>query len=78
MMGNSKEPRRYPFRSWENKSRRMFLIGFLGVIVAMGVVDRLFADFEYIRAVDSLMIASYGIFWLLLSWFRPDLFRDGV
>ena len=77
-MGNGKGPGRYPFRSWGNKYSRMFLIGFLGVIVAMAVVDRFFADFEYIRAVDLLMIAGYGLFWLLLSWFRPGLFKDDL
>jgi hypothetical protein len=78
MMGNSKGPGRYPFRSWGNKFSRRFLIGFLGVILAMAIVDRFFADFEYIRTVDLLMIASYGLFWLLLFWLRPDFFRDDV
>ncbi len=66
----------YPFRSWSKRWSRTFLLGFLVVIVIMTAVDRQFADFEYVRAVDLLIIVVYGLFWLLLWWLRPSLFED--
>jgi len=67
---------RYPFsflaRSWS----RAFFVGFLVLILIMTVVDRLFADYEYIRVVEFLLIGAYGLFWSFLYWVRPDFFRD--
>lgn len=75
-MGTHKWPKRYPFRSWGKKWSRTFLIGFLGVILLMTFLDWLLASFEYIRTLDRLIIVGYGLFWLLLYWLRPNLFKD--
>ena len=40
----------------------------------MTFLDWLFADFEYIRIVDRMIVVGYGISWLLLYWFRRDFF----
>jgi hypothetical protein len=66
----------FPFASWRKRWSRTFSIGFLVVILAMTVLDWLFVDFEYIRAVDQLIIVAYGVVWLLLYRFRPDFFED--
>ncbi len=62
-----------PFRT---RLSRTFLIGFLVLVLLMEALDWYFAGFQYIREVDRLLIAAYGLFWLLLYWFRPDFFRD--
>lgn len=75
-MANPKWFERYPFASWGRKWSRAFLIGFLGIIVIITLLDSKFADFEYIRLVDHLLIAAYGAVWLFVYWRRPDLFKD--
>ena len=66
----------WPFRIFKNKWIRLFTLGFVAVIVVLGIVDSLFADFEYIRAIDRLVVAVYFLFWLILYWLRPDIFRE--
>jgi hypothetical protein len=41
----------------------------------MTLLDWLFGDFEYIRLLDRLVIASFILFWLLLYWLRRDFFE---
>ncbi len=67
---------RYPFSFMGKRWSRTFFLGFVGLILIMILVDRLLADFEYIRVVDVLIIGAYGLFWTLLYWFRPDFFED--
>ena len=52
----------YLFSSWRKRWSRIFLIGFLGVIVTMTLLDQLFVEFEYIRMVDLLIIVGYDLF----------------
>jgi hypothetical protein len=75
-MGTSRWPKRYPFSSWGKKWSRTFLVGFLLVVLIVTALDSMFADFEYIRLIDKLIIVGYGLVWLLLFWLRPDFFRD--
>ncbi len=63
-------------RAWDKKWARIFLIGFLGIILIVTAIDTLFAEFENIRAVDLLIFSAYFVFWLLLFWARPDFFRN--
>jgi len=72
-----KNPRHgYPFGFLAKKWSRRFIGGFLALVLMMTVIDRLFADFEYIRLVDLVLITAYGVVWSFLYWMRPDLFED--
>lgn len=68
--------RGYPFGFLAKKWSRRFIGGFLALVLLMTAIDRLFADFEYIRLVDLLLITTYGVVWSLLYWMKPDLFKD--
>jgi hypothetical protein len=65
-----------PPHFWNYRWSQAFFLGFLVVILLLIAVDQFFADFEYIRVVDSWVVAVYGLFWLLLYRARPNLFRD--
>jgi len=45
------------------------------MLLLITFLDWLFADFGYIRIVDRVIIASFGLAWLLFYWFRRDFFE---
>jgi hypothetical protein len=73
---NELRPREpYPSALWRRKGPRWFLLGYLGVIVLMTIVDRVFADFEYVKQLDMLIIVLYGLAWLVAYKLNPDIFK---
>ncbi len=64
----------YPSALWRRKGPRWFLLGFLGVIIFLTILDRVLADFEYVRQLDILMIVLYGLAWFIVYKVRPGIF----
>ena len=64
----------YPSALWRRKGPRWFLLGYLGVIILLTILDRLLADFEYVRRLDLLVIVVYGLVWLIAYKLKPRIF----
>lgn len=65
---------RYPSALWRRKGPRWFLLGYLGVIILMTILDRLLAHFVYVRQLDILVIILYGLAWFIAYKLRPGIF----
>jgi hypothetical protein len=65
---------RYPSALWRRKGPRWFLLGYLGVIILMSVLDRFLVDFEYRLQLDIAIILLYGIAWFIVYKLRPSVF----
>jgi hypothetical protein len=73
-MDGFKRHARYPFALWRRKGPRWFLLGYLGVIILLAFLDRVLADFEYLRQLDILVIVLYGLAWFIAYKLKPGIF----
>ncbi len=74
MTPQRREP--YPSALWRRKGPRWFLLGYLGLIVVLAVLDHILADVSYLRLIEILSILSYGIIWLIIYKASPHLFEQ--
>jgi len=73
-MDGFKRRERYPSAFWRHKGPRWFLLGYLGVIILLAILDRVLADFEYVRQLDILVIVLYGLAWFIAYKLKPGIF----
>jgi len=74
-MNGFKRRERYPSALWRRKGPRWFLLGYLGVIILLAILDRLLADFEYVRQLDILALVLYGLAWFIAYKLKPGIFE---
>jgi hypothetical protein len=73
-MDGFKQRVRYPSALWRRRSPRWFLLGYVGVSILLAILDRVLADFEYVRQLDILVIVLYGLAWLIAYKLKPGIF----
>lgn len=74
-MNVPKHRERYPSALWRRKGPRWFLLGYLGVLLLLSILDGVLAGFAYLRPFEILIVILYGLTWLVVYKVRPELFK---
>jgi hypothetical protein len=74
MNSRRRRDEKYPSALWRRKGPRRFLLGYIGVLIVLSILDKVLVGFSYLRLVEILLVVLYGFAWLIAYKLKPRIF----